>query len=97
LIRSVLVLLAPGTQWSQKPIESLPAAFAVRMYGAVINAADDSAVAATNCRRESFLRDMIYSLPGEPIVMSEIRLLFLFLHLPAGPQSRLPDAVEISF
>src|ERR1700704_666113 len=61
LTSSVLALLAPGTQWSQKPIVSLPAACAVRIYGAVISAADDIAVAATNCRRESFLRDMAFS------------------------------------
>src|SRR3954452_8037891 len=61
---SVLAALAPGTQWSQKPNVSLPAACAPRTYGAVISAADVSAVAATNCRRESLLRDMTYSLPG---------------------------------
>src|SRR5260370_5120263 len=37
---------------------SLPAALAVRIYGADISAADDMAVAATNCRRESFFRDI---------------------------------------
>src|SRR6478736_3609256 len=37
---------------------SLPAARAVRIYGAEISAADDMAVAATNCRRESFFRDI---------------------------------------
>src|ERR1044072_9930327 len=62
LTRSVEALLAPGTQWSQKPIDSLPAAWAPRTYGAVTRAADDSAVAAMNCRRESFLRDMWFPL-----------------------------------
>src|SRR5260370_25304263 len=37
---------------------SLPAALAVRIYGAEISAADDMAVAATNCRRESFFHDI---------------------------------------
>src|SRR6476620_9265807 len=40
---------------------SLPAARAVRIYGAEISAADDMAVAATNCRRESFFRDIWHS------------------------------------
>src|ERR1700738_5106384 len=85
LTSSVLALLAPGTQWSQKPIVSLPAACAVRIYGAVISAADDIAVAATNCRRESFLRDMAF-LPGEPI--GELKLLcFWFIYQPG----RKPD------
>src|SRR4051794_3300313 len=67
------------------------------MYGALINAADDSAVAATNCRRESSLRDMAFS-PGEAFVVSQIALLFLFLHLTARPKRRaLLDAAEISF
>src|SRR3954451_23445143 len=82
---SVEALLAPGTQWSQNPIVSLPAAYAPRTYGAVINAADVSAVAATNCRREIFLRDIAYSLPGEPIVMSEIDR-YLYFPSPAKPQ-----------
>jgi hypothetical protein len=43
--------LAPGTQWSQKPIESLPAAFAVRTNGAAIIVADAAAVVATKRRR----------------------------------------------
>jgi hypothetical protein len=44
----VEALLAFGTQWSQKPIERLPAARAVRTKGAATNAAEDKAVAATN-------------------------------------------------
>jgi hypothetical protein len=61
LTKSAQALFAPGTQWSQKPIASLPAAWADRTNGAVINAADDSALAATNCRRESLFRDMAFS------------------------------------
>src|SRR3954447_16616526 len=72
---SVLAALAPGTQWSQKPNVSLPAACAPRTYGAVINAADVSAVAATNCRRESFLRDMTYSLPGAMMSKTQLAVL----------------------
>src|SRR5947207_11874706 len=44
-------LLAPGTQWSQKPIESLPAACAVRTNGAAIIVADAAADVATKRRR----------------------------------------------
>ena len=44
-------LLAPGTQWSQKPIDSLPAAFAVRTKGAATSAVVVSAVLSRNVRR----------------------------------------------
>jgi hypothetical protein len=60
-------LLAPGTQWSQKPMVSVPAARAERTKGADISAADVSAVAATNCRRDSFFRDMAFPSQGEPM------------------------------
>jgi hypothetical protein len=63
-------------------MESLPAACAPRIYGAVISAADDSAVAATNCRRVSFLRDIAFS-PCEPNAM-EISFLVFFLRRRAG-------------
>src|SRR5262249_42918281 len=36
-------LLAPGTQWSQKPIESLPAAWAPRTYGIAMTAVEAAA------------------------------------------------------
>jgi hypothetical protein len=42
---------------------SEPAARAERMKGADISAAEVSAVAATNCRRDSFFRDM--ALPSQ--------------------------------
>src|SRR5262245_49012182 len=41
-----VILLAPGTQWSQNPIEILPAALAVRTNGAAIMVADAAAVVA---------------------------------------------------
>src|SRR5579871_6138310 len=69
---SAEVLLAPGTQWSQRPIESLPAACAVRRYGAEISAADDNALAATNSRRESLLLDI--ALPPMWLVIFVLRL-----------------------
>ena len=43
--------MAPGTQWSQNPTDSLPAACAVRTNGAAIMVADAAADAATNRRR----------------------------------------------
>src|SRR4051812_42197414 len=73
-MRAVEALFASGTQWSQSPIESLPAAWAPRTYGAVIIAADVSAVAATNCRRESFLWDMAF-----PLCCARFLLVFAFL------------------
>src|SRR6184192_901488 len=45
------VLLASGTKWSQKPIESLPAACAVLTNGAAIIVADAAADVAMNRRR----------------------------------------------
>jgi hypothetical protein len=51
-VRDCVALLAPGTQWSQKPIESLPAALAVRTNGAA-SIVDAAAVVATNRRRVS--------------------------------------------
>jgi hypothetical protein len=45
--------LAPGTQWSQRPIDSLPAACAVRTNGVAIMLAD--AAVAMNRRRVSAL------------------------------------------
>src|SRR5262245_44953155 len=50
--RDLVALLAPGTQWSQKPIDSLPAALAVRTNGAASSVADAAADVATNRRRE---------------------------------------------
>src|SRR4051812_45557768 len=50
-------LLAPGTQWSQKPIESLPAAYAPRTKGAESSAVDARAVRATV--RRVTVRDIV--------------------------------------
>src|SRR5204862_6332770 len=49
--------LAPGTQWSQKPIDSLPAAWAPRTNGAP-TIADARTVPAITRRREIFLETM---------------------------------------
>ena len=77
-----MALLAPGTQWSQKPIDSLPAACAVRTNGAAIMVADAAAVVATKRRRVMLLLDMPVlpenvvpgglcdPLPGLPICVS---------------------------
>src|SRR5262245_55217569 len=54
-------LLAPGTQWSQNPIESLPAACAPRTYGI---ARIDAAVVARNRRRVNLLLRMMQSSLG---------------------------------
>src|SRR2546423_4652795 len=45
------VLLAPGTQWSQKPIASLPAACAPRTYGAATSAVVARAAVFSALRR----------------------------------------------
>src|SRR5581483_10096978 len=55
LTSACVALLAPGTQWSQKPIDSLPAAPAVRTNGAAIMVAEAAAVLATKRRREILL------------------------------------------
>ena len=47
-------LLAPGTQWSQKPMVSLPAAYAPRTDGSQLGAAE-VAVVAKKRRRENVL------------------------------------------
>src|SRR5580704_9913739 len=52
LTSTVVALFAPGTQWSQKPIESLPAACAPRTCGAAMPI-DATAVLAKKLRRES--------------------------------------------
>ena len=61
LVSALVTLLAPGTQWSQKPIEILPAALAVRTNGAAIIVADAAAVVATKRRRVIFA--FVMSLP----------------------------------
>src|SRR6266849_2122805 len=50
-IKASEVLLASGTKWSQKPIESLPAACAVLTNGAAIIVVDAASDVATNRRR----------------------------------------------
>src|SRR5882757_2519268 len=50
-----VALLAFGTQWSQKPTESLPAAWAPRTKGAATIAVDRAAVLATKRRRLTLL------------------------------------------
>src|ERR1700761_2843252 len=70
---------------------SLPAAWAERTYGADISAADVSAVAVTNWRRDSFFRDMAFPSQGEP--MTEQKSLLLLLLSPPGPaRDRAPGA-----
>ena len=60
--------LAPGTQWSQKPIDSLPAAWAPRTKGAAIMVAEAAAVRLVNCRRVSPFFDMAF-LPIAPALL----------------------------
>jgi hypothetical protein len=45
----------------------------------VISAADDSAVAATNCRRESFFHDMAFSLVSHRTKLQKSRCCFFCL------------------
>src|SRR5215211_5068493 len=52
--------LAPGTQWSHRPIASLPAAWAPRTNGAAINV-DAATVPATTRRRVIFDVAMVSS------------------------------------
>src|SRR5262245_11065845 len=54
--KACVVLLAPGTQWSQKATASLPAAPAVRTKGAATMLAAAAAVVAMNLRRDILLR-----------------------------------------
>src|SRR5215831_5297181 len=54
-------LLAPGTQWSQKPTVSLPAACAPRTKGAATKAVDAAAVPTANRRRVIFDEAMFSS------------------------------------
>src|SRR6185312_10519169 len=44
-------LLAPGTQWSQQPSVSFPAAYAPRTYGAASTAVDARAAVFNTVRR----------------------------------------------
>src|SRR6516164_6445688 len=56
------VLLASGTKWSQKPIESLPAACAVLTNGAaIIVVVDAAADAAMNRRRVNIFPFMVFA------------------------------------
>src|SRR5215467_7605521 len=56
------VLLASGTKWSQKPIESLPAACAVFTNGAaIIVVVDAAAEAAMNRRRVNIFPFMVFA------------------------------------
>jgi hypothetical protein len=50
----------------------------------VTRAADDSAVAAMNCRRESFLRDMVFPLCLLLVFLHFLFLFFLFLLVVIG-------------
>src|SRR5262245_58046705 len=75
-------LLAPGTQWSHKPIVSLPAACAVRTRGAAIVAAAAAVVAAMKRRRvNGFLFIAFPPLPVRQLaqVCAALRLLLLAL------------------
>src|ERR1051326_2948193 len=54
---SSMALLAPGTQWSHRPSDSLPAAWAPRTCG-IASMAEAAAVVARNRRRESLLLRM---------------------------------------
>src|SRR5262245_37272425 len=54
------VLLAPGTKWSQKPIESLPAACVVLTNGAAI-IADAAADVAMNRRRVNMFLFIVFA------------------------------------
>src|SRR5215831_14867339 len=61
------VLLAPGTKWSQKPIESLPAACVVLTNGAAI-IADAAADVAMNRRRVNMFLFIVFApfhVPGQ--------------------------------
>src|SRR5260370_14799066 len=49
-----MALLAPGTQWSHKPSDSLPAAWEPRTYG-MATRAEAAAVVARKRRRETLL------------------------------------------
>src|SRR5215470_15354519 len=55
------VLLASGTKWSQKPIESLPAACAVLTNGAATTVVDAAADAAMNRRRVNIFPLMVFA------------------------------------
>src|SRR5438132_13771079 len=55
------VLLASGTKWSQKPIESLPAACAVLTNGAAIIVADAAADVAMNRRRVNVFLFIVFA------------------------------------
>src|SRR6516162_47913 len=61
--RVLEALFAPGTQWSQKPIESLPAAWAPRTYGIAMTTVE---VAARKRRRVILLLSMMQSSHGVP-------------------------------
>src|SRR5215831_13287907 len=55
------VLLASGTKWSQKPIESLPAACAVLTNGAAIIVVDAAADVAMNRRRLNIFPLLVFA------------------------------------
>src|SRR6516225_6298780 len=55
------VLLASGTKWSQKPIESLPAACAVLTNGAAIIVVDAAADVAINRRRVNIFPLIVFA------------------------------------
>src|SRR5438477_4231577 len=61
-----VALFAVGTQWSQKPTESLPAAWAPRTKGAAIMAVDKAAVLATKPRRLTLREAICCLLCGDP-------------------------------
>ena len=62
---SSVALLAPGTQWSQKPIDRLPAAFASRTNGAATNV-DAAAVVCRKRRRVTLSFAMDFPPVGFP-------------------------------
>src|SRR5262245_16309423 len=67
-IKASDVLLASGTKWSQKPIESLPAACAVLTNGAAIIVVDAAADVAMNRRRLNIFPLMVFApflVPGQ--------------------------------
>src|SRR5215467_8941346 len=84
--RVLEALLAPGTQWSQKPIESLPAAWAPRTYGIAMTAVE---AAAKKRRRVILLLSMMQSSQGVPARAPPI----LPRPSPAG-ESAAPDWEE---
>src|SRR5260370_41316260 len=70
-----MAVLAPGTQWSQKPTERLPAAWAPRTCGIASRAAE-AAVVARRRRRVSLRVRMGFPSGGSDIALLPDVLLF---------------------